>query len=510
MTMRRQALLLLLLSTAAAAQITIEGDVVRRSTGAPLAGALVSGGGCVHMPPAPVETDASGHFRLFGAVATSPCLVGISGPGLLTSRRWLTIGLKDTHISLRAEVTALAVIKGKVLDENGRGMQADVCALQYYRDNGVHGPQVPRRVQANDLGEYRIGDLPPGRYYLWVQPRLPDYLPTWYRPTGDTGDAGPVDLTDGQEAGIDIHFAPGGGVEVRGQVIPPASVQLGRISFGVTRVDEWQTSPVPSARLAPDGTFTLRHVAPGKYAFTATTSGLQNAPPINLAWRLVEVKSENIDGIILNVTPTALRDLRGNILSDVSVKPEQVQIALNRAAGGGVRLVAKVAPDGSFVIPGVWPGLYTGYAFANGGVPVSFRLGSQEIMGSLSDFDGADAPLRVTVAGPAVALMGTVQYSNNHPVTGARIVFAPMSPTFAPFALKYRGISQNAGTDQNGAMIAAQVPPGSYRVYVIENPADTDRMMADPAFVASQNRLFAPVTVKPRDNPPLSLVLPAN
>ena len=58
--MRTRPMLLLLFSVAAAAQVTVEGDVVRKSTGEPLAGVRVSG------PCGPAvwtATDVTGHFR---------------------------------------------------------------------------------------------------------------------------------------------------------------------------------------------------------------------------------------------------------------------------------------------------------------------------------------------------------------------------------------------------------------------------------------------------------------
>jgi hypothetical protein len=104
-----------------------------------------------------------------------------------------------------------------------------------------------------------------------------------------------------------------------------------------------------------------------------------SAPPKYSALRTIEVSGDNIEGITLNVAQTAIRDLKGTIACEGAVKPDQVRIAFQRRIAN-FRLMAKVEPDGSFVIPGVWPGQYVGSAWADGGEVQSFRFGGQEIL----------------------------------------------------------------------------------------------------------------------------------
>ncbi|MGD0496969.1 MAG: carboxypeptidase-like regulatory domain-containing protein [Bryobacteraceae bacterium] len=507
--MRRQAFLILFFCAAVSAQVTIDGDVVHRATGEPVAGARVPD--CLATQPPYVETDAGGHFRLSGTFSSERprCLLTVVGPDLLQHNQWLSIGSPETHIAVRVEVTKAAVITGKVLDENGWGIPAMVWPLRFYNDNGVRRVAPAASVEANDRGEFRIARLTPGRYYLYASPRLADYLPAWYPSVPDEEHALPVDLADGQQASVELHLAPGGGVEVRGQVTAPAGFQPGQMNFIVRRVAEWFESGVPEAKLAADGSFVVRHVPPGRYIFMATPSPIASwsAPPAYLAWQEVEVKTENVDGVRLNIGPTTVRDLKGTVVTDGSVKPQQVRIALNGVATAP-RLAAKVEADGAFAIPGVWPGHYQGYATVEGGQPLSFLFGQREILRRLLEFDGTDAPLRVTVAGTFVPIAGTVAGSDGKPVVGARVVFVRSGSTYAPSPVGNPGIPFNAGTDQNGAIISAALPPGAYRVYVIENPDAVDRTMEDPQFLQSQEKAFPPVTVTVSGTAPLRLVLP--
>src|ERR1039458_4885144 len=245
--MRKQLLVFLLFSAAAAAQVTLEGEVVRKSTGEPIPGVRVA---AMCDQAFWTATDATGHFRLTGLPA-APCTLSLDGLGLLPRNQLVTIKPQDTNTTVRVAMTRQAAIAGKIVDENGWPVaRAMVTAAQYVTGNGVRQLQPVRRVQPNDLGAYRIGKLPPGRYYIRVRPAGPpwnDYLPAWYPSAADVADARAIDLREGQElSGADIHLTPGGGIEVRGSVILPAGFQPAqgylRVAWeelGSTREDDW-------------------------------------------------------------------------------------------------------------------------------------------------------------------------------------------------------------------------------------------------------------------------------
>src|ERR1039458_3385325 len=274
--MRKQLLVFLLLPAAALAQVTLEGDAARKTTGEPLPGVRVA---ALCGQTFWAATDAAGHFYFTGLPA-APCTLSLDGPGLLPRNQLVTINPQDTHITVQVALTPQSAIAGKVLDENGWPVpRASVTAAQYRTGNGVRQLQSVRRVQANDLGEYRIGKLPPGRYYIRVRPLggVPwgDYLPAWYPAAADVENARPIDLPEGREAaGTDIHLAPSGGVEVRGRVILPAGFQPGQGHLSLFWEDLGLSTTGEPVPIAPDGTFTLRHVSPGKYTFVVSGFGL--------------------------------------------------------------------------------------------------------------------------------------------------------------------------------------------------------------------------------------------
>jgi len=385
------------------AQVTLEGDVVRKSTGEPLPGVRVA---LWNDPHNQTVTGVTGHFQFTGLPARSYQLL-FDGLGMLPRYQSVAIDPQDTHLSLQIAMTPQAAIAGKVVDESGWPLAATVTAAQYQARNGPPQLQPVRSVQTDDRGAYRIGKLPPGRYYLRVRPRDADYLPVWYPAAAAEADARAIDLPEGQEAArVDIHLTPGGGVPVSGRVIVPEGYQVrGQAYLKLVWEDLRMSTTGESVPLAPDGTFLLRHLAPGNYWLTAAVSVVSDtsAPPRYSATRFLQVAGDKIDGVTLTVAPTVVRDLKGTIAGDLTFRPDQVHIELGRSPTIA-NLRAKVQPDGSFVIPGVWLGRYIGNAWVEGGGRVeSFRFGGREILGRDLDFDGAEAPLHVALV-PAGAM----------------------------------------------------------------------------------------------------------
>ena len=327
--MRKPLLGLLLVSAAALAQtVTLEGDVVRKTTGEPLSGVRVAAQGRRTFWAA---TDATGHFRFNGLPAASWTL-SLVRPGWLRRDYYVTIKPQDANVTVRLVATPQAVIAGRIVDVDGWPMRAFVTAAQYRTENGVRQLQRVQGASANDLGEYRIAKLPPGRYYLRVRPQGSwgeDYEPAWYPGADDIKRARPIDLREGQQASVDVRLGPRKGVEVRGQVIWPGAFRSG--SLNVTNEELGYTS-TDSYPIAADGSFTLRHVPPGKYRLAVATSSLMDdsMPSKYSAVQTIEVSGEDISGITLNVAETVIRDLRGTIACESDVKPGQVQISLQR------------------------------------------------------------------------------------------------------------------------------------------------------------------------------------
>lgn len=72
------------------------------------------------------------------------------------------------------------VIAGKAFDEDGEPMTGVlVSAMRQVYTDGRKGFKTTNEQQTNDLGEFRVSGLAPGRYYISAE------MPTWNRVVGD-------------------------------------------------------------------------------------------------------------------------------------------------------------------------------------------------------------------------------------------------------------------------------------------------------------------------------------
>jgi hypothetical protein len=191
-----------------------------------------------------------------------------------------------------------SAITGRVVDAHGDPVEsAQVAAI------AVHGSGSPRAgfrsmMSTNDIGEFRIGRLPPGRYLLMVNPTqrgfqepanvdpapLPQPVPTYFPGVLSRSEAQPIVVGRGQTvSGVEIVMFESTPAVVTGRVIAadgqPVSPANGG-GFVNVRLDDVAVGGMTSggASLRPDGSFQLL-LAPGDYilearrALPAGTSG---------------------------------------------------------------------------------------------------------------------------------------------------------------------------------------------------------------------------------------------
>ncbi|PYX89808.1 MAG: hypothetical protein DMG67_14245, partial [Acidobacteria bacterium] len=73
----------------------------------------------------------------------------------------------DQKFDLTLKMVPLGVIAGRVLDADGDAVSgATISAIRVFFANGKRQIERLSRMRSNDLGDYRLYDLPPGRYYL--------------------------------------------------------------------------------------------------------------------------------------------------------------------------------------------------------------------------------------------------------------------------------------------------------------------------------------------------------
>ena len=187
----------------------ISGVILDRGTGAPLAGAsvlLTQRGNGQGFPARRFITDARGRF-VFRDLTPSPTYnLMVSKPGFLDEyfcspvADYATaqpISLADGQwvSTIEVRLTKLGAITGRVVDEAGEPVVG--IFVRTLTEVPVAGrPQLAAGdfARTDDRGEYRIGGLRAGRYFVTV-PSVQHALPREMPPAGTTGGPRAVDPT---------------------------------------------------------------------------------------------------------------------------------------------------------------------------------------------------------------------------------------------------------------------------------------------------------------------------
>jgi len=161
---------------AMADDIVISGTVVNGITGDPIPKASVVLQGFAEQvqagPPkhvrATTTTGLAGEFRFTapkGHYQPTASKAGFSGRWFGEAPRNQT-GQKSEE-NLRIPLFPFGVVEGKVTDQDGEPVRyAHVTALQRIADNGILRYHTAREVATDDLGEFRLWNMPPGDYFI--------------------------------------------------------------------------------------------------------------------------------------------------------------------------------------------------------------------------------------------------------------------------------------------------------------------------------------------------------
>ncbi|HTT22473.1 MAG TPA: carboxypeptidase-like regulatory domain-containing protein [Candidatus Sulfotelmatobacter sp.] len=400
--------------------------------------------------------------------------------------------LKDLHLRLQAA----AVIRGRISDEDGDPLpNAEVTALrQTYVAGHKHWEQAGAD-RSNDLGEYRIANLPAGNVYISVNPPpdfkslienagtvadrrnpKPDrpsqtYQTIFYPGTADRGQAAPIELHAGDEFPADFTLTPSPSLSIRGAVVnlpPRASATIMLQSRDLSLI-------LNGAEMRKDGTFVIHDVSPGSYTIIATVEG--TSVPMT-ARQSLQLGSASVEGVRLAPQPgTTVRgrvrvegkngaarfDPQRIFLSLQSVDPEQDEAML--AGRETFSSLAHVSPDGSFVWSDVPAGDYyvqlMGDTSANEGWFVkSLTAGGRDVNDSGIAVSGGVASLDLVISANGAVVEGVAIGQKGEPVSNAVVVAVP--------EVRLRSRSDHyrkTVSDQSGRFTLRGIRPGDYTVF---------------------------------------------
>ncbi len=486
---------------------SITGTVVNNATGEPVKKAMVSLGGPISGNAPMAVTDASGGFA-FRKLPAGTYFITAQRDGF-DQNRGMIAGDSQKQVSVEADQEKTGVelrlwpngsISGRLTDENGDA--APNCSVTALPVGGAGSWQMRGSASTDDRGEYRIENLPAGRYLVYQHcyqnliaphgflergdPRTPfwAWVPGYFGGADSSSGAAAVSVAGGAEVrGIDFHLKIANTYPVQIQVIPDDSgidvrnAMVRLLPRGDTAISEAEQSrPVMIARA---GTHTF-NVTSGSYmAVVELRDGnrqLHGEAPVDVG-----------DGPppVVRVQLTAAMTISGDVVVDDNANGPQgpagvaALVALDRSHGTNV-IFGQPAKDGGFTIAGVLPGRYSLQVQGQPNTVKSATLAGNAVSPDAFDIGpGAAGPLHVVISTKQAKLH--VAVSDLKPEETAWIIAVPK--TFRP-ASPFMNVPMAPAQKEGGTV---QTPPGAYTVYALEC-AQPWPLLNDPAFLALADR----------------------
>jgi protocatechuate 3,4-dioxygenase beta subunit len=400
------------------------------------------------------------------------------------SKALVTLHAGDNIEGVTLRMVPTSVVSGSVLDVNGDPLaKAVVRLLQYHYSPGGRRLEVVREGASDERGEFRMGDLNPGHYYLVASYRshISDVVcpPQYYSDASSFEKAVPIQLTPGNELPARFVLIPGKPVKLRGnvsgggnQTIKVRLIPRGGVPFAESLSVE-----------TSNGTFQFKQVLPGSYTVLATSTGRDE---IVEGRTEIEVENHDLDHIAVRLdsqpTPTKLYvavNYERNYFGPFS----KSTISLNRTFASGdddLDAVASISTKdelGGHVLDFPAKGPYV--LSASDLPPGDFYIekASIEVSSMGRSLPPGTRVLNILLNSKGGSLDGLVLGADDLPMPGAVVVAVPRVNTGYTVDL-FRKIT----TDQYGEFVLHGLAPVAYDVYAWEDVPDG--AYYDPEYVA--------------------------
>jgi Carboxypeptidase regulatory-like domain len=498
---------------------SIAGMVVKLDGSAPLKSARVELGNAEDYSRAyAATTDEGGRFTLKD-VGPGRYRLSVSRNGFVNQEYGqktpndpgsiLTLAPGQQMKDLLFRLIPWSVIAGRIRNEDGDPMPwVQVTALREAYTDGKRKLSPTAQETTNDLGEYRLFGLRPGRYFVSAaystknhgleqsadaedegmpaaEERSPQrYVATYYPGTPDPAKAATISVKPGDEIpSVDILLQRVAAYKIRGRIYNMITHRTGKdISvMMLPRNSQVATYIVnfEATVLDKDGSFVLKDILPGSYTLSAFW--FDEGKPY-VAKQNIDVGNADVEGVTLTIAPGMAISGRAIWDGKPSLEGDELSVsASSREQGVEFGDAARVAPNGAFTLKNLSEDTY--HLYVNG---MSKDCYIKAVRYGMADalFDGFaaqrgnDASLEVTLSSRGARVQGAVADADGLPVAGAWAVLVPEEA--------HRGqthMYKETTTDQYGHFELRGIPPGDYKLFSwdqVENGAWQDPEFLKP------------------------------
>jgi hypothetical protein len=423
-----------------------------------------------------------------------------------------------------------ASIEGQVTDENNEPIQnALVRLFQTTTEQGQQKTLPVNQAQTDDQGQYRIGHLASGTYYLAASARPwyaqngraqnydqyaqnyyssaqnaqenaaldVTYPLTFYAGASDSANATPVQLSAGEKttADITLHAIPS--LHLRIHTGSNESSVLGRMVFPriSQRIFQGYLDSVfnaPDSWVAP-GVIEISGLTPGHYVLEMPPSTGLNDKGGGRAWyREIDLAG---DADVNASDGPSFATVRGSILfPDVPHVPNHASVQLSNPDTGET-FRSDITDRGQFDFSSddVRAGRYVlALDGANGFFLQRLSATGAKVIGRTIEIGGTGSVRISGIASRGAALVEGTAMRGDQPFTGAMVILVPQDPA------NNSPLFRRDQSDSDGTFTLPNVVPGQYAVIAIANGWDLE--WANPAvlqpYLKQGERIQVPISGK--------------
>lgn len=408
------------------------------------------------------------------------------------------------------------VASGKILDEDGEPFgQVRVVLSEWNYSTGSARMQNVGMAETDELGNFRVANLPPGRYYLSAEKsgglsngrargamrqatrtapivageETYAYARTYFPGVEELDQAQRIDIQAGQEmSGISLTLRKRRVFVVSGELTGLSAegrymVQLAKSGTTLSLPEMIQSGGMGMMARVQDGRFTVANVLPGSYSIRVNEVG--NRRPKVVARG--EVAVSNADVLNAAVAMVSPGSIRGRItVEGQNTLPAEVQTLrleyrqLDGGLGFGTQNIP-IGADGTFALVDLSPELY-GISLAAERLNLyvkSMTVNGQDIRrGGLDLRNGSSGEIAIVLSPKVASLNGRVQLAEG--AEAGTIVAYP-----EPYEPRGAGVKiLRASVQSDGSFTLSNLSPGAYRLFAVEEY--NAKLMNNPEWQAAQ------------------------